>query len=172
VFRDERRERVVEIVHSIGLTGAQLHGREHPSEVRWVAERVPLVIQAFTAGDPALAQAGSGGAHAVLVDAPDPGSGRVFDWSLAEGAPPGVRVMLAGGLDADNVGAAVERLRPWGVDVCTGVETEPGSGRKDPVRLRRFVEAARRAGAAVAHDGWSPGTDSGPLYDWSVDERA
>ncbi len=172
VFRDERRERVVEIVHSIGLTGAQLHGREHPSEVRWIAERVPLVIQAFSAGDPAIAEAASGGAHAVLVDAPDPGSGRVFDWSLAEGAPPGVRVMLAGGLDADNVGAAIERVRPWGVDVCTGVETEPGSGRKDPIRLRRFIDAARRAGAAVAHDGWSPEAESGPLYDWSIDERA
>jgi phosphoribosylanthranilate isomerase len=172
VFRDERRERVVEIVHSIGLTGAQLHGREHPSEVRWVAARVPLVIQAFPAGDPALAEAAGGGAHAVLVDAPDPGSGRVFDWSLAEGAPSGVRVMLAGGLDADNVAAAIQRVRPWGVDVCTGVETEPGSGRKDPIRLRRFLETARAAGAAVAQDGWSPGRPAGRLYDWSIDERA
>jgi phosphoribosylanthranilate isomerase len=172
VFRDERRERVAEVVHSIGLTGAQLHGREHPSEVRWIAERVPLVIQAFPAGDAALAQAGAGGAHAVLIDAPNPGSGRVFDWSLAEGAPPGVRVILAGGLDADNVAAAIQRVRPWGVDVSTGVETEPGSGRKDPIRMRRFIEAARRAGAALALDGWAPGDERGRLYDWSIDERA
>jgi phosphoribosylanthranilate isomerase len=170
VFRDERRERVVEIVHSIGLTGAQLHGREHASEVAWIAERVPLVIQAFRAGDPSLANAGSSAAHAVLVDAPEPGSGQVFDWSLAEGIPPGVRVILAGGLDPDNVGAAVARVRPWGVDVSTGVETEPGSGRKDPIRLRRFVEAARLAADAVAQDGWAPRATGGGLYDWQVDE--
>ncbi len=171
VFRDERRERVVEVVHSIGLTGAQLHGREPTSEVAWIAERVPFVIQAFRAGDPALAAAGDHAAHVVLLDAPEPGSGQVFDWSLAEGVPPGVRVILAGGLDADNVGAAVHRVRPWGVDVSTGVETEPGSGRKDPARLRRFVEAARRAADEVAHDGWQPGGDGGDLYDWQFDDR-
>jgi phosphoribosylanthranilate isomerase len=174
VFRDERRERVVEIVHSIGLTGAQLHGREPASEVAWIAERVPFVIQAFRAGDPSLAAAGKSAAHAVLLDAPEPGSGQVFDWSLAEGVPPGVRVIVAGGLDADNVGAAVRRVRPWGVDVSSGVETEPGSGRMDPIKLRRFVEAARRAADAVTHDGWSPGRegrDGGALYDWQVDDR-
>lgn len=170
VFRDERRERVVEIVHSIGLTGAQLHGREHPTEVAWIAERVPFVIQAFPAGDPALATAADRPSPVVLLDAATPGSGQVFDWSLAEGVPPGVRVILAGGLDADNVAAAVRRVRPWGVDVSTGVETEPGSGRKDPVRLRRFVEAARAGAAEVAHDGWQPGTDTRGLYDWQVDE--
>ena len=57
VFRDERPERVVELVHRLGLTGAQLHGREPLSEVRWVRRRVPFVIQAFAAGDPALAAA-------------------------------------------------------------------------------------------------------------------
>lgn len=173
VFRDERRERVVETVHSLGLTGAQLHGREHASEVRWIAQRVGLVIWAFRAGDPALTGAAGGNASIVMVDAPDPGSGRVFDWSLAEGAPSGVRVMLAGGLDATNVGEAIKRVRPFGVDTSTGVETEPGSGRKDPVRLRRFIEAARRAGAEVARDGWTPaeGSEHPRLYDWQVDER-
>ena len=171
VFRDERRERVVEIVHSIGLTGAQLHGREHSSEVRWIAERVPLVIHAFRAGDPALASAASGNPTAVLLDAPDPGSGQVFDWSQAEGAPAGVRVLLAGGLTDANVADAIRRVRPWGVDVSTGVETEPGSGRKDAVRLRRFIEAARIAGSEVAQDGWTPDGD-GRVYDWSLDERA
>ena len=172
VFRDERRERVVEIVHSIGLTGAQLHGREHSSEVRWIAARVPLVIHAFRPGDPALATAARGNPTAVLLDAPEPGSGQVFDWSQAEGAPPGVRVLLAGGLHDANVGDAIRRVRPWGVDVSSGVETEPGSGRKDAARLRRFIEAARRAGAAVAHDGWTPTGDGAGVYDWSLAERA
>ncbi|HEV2311346.1 MAG TPA: phosphoribosylanthranilate isomerase [Acidimicrobiia bacterium] len=171
VFRDERRERVVEVVHTIGLTGAQLHGREHPTEVRWVADRVPLVLQAFPAGDPALAQAAGGGASAVLIDAPEPGSGRVYDWSLAEGAPPGVRVVLAGGLDEHNVGDAIRAVRPFGVDVSTGVETEPGSGRKDPLKLRRFIEAAREAGAAVAEDEGMPAVEPGRLYDWSLERR-
>lgn len=171
VFRDERPERVVEVVHSIGLTGAQLHGREHPSEVRWVADRVPLVIQAFAAGDPSLPQSAGSGASAVLIDGPDPGSGRVYDWSLAEGAPSGVRVVLAGGLDEHNVGDAIRAVRPFGVDVSTGVETEPGSGRKDPVKLRRFIEAAREAGAAVAEDEGMPAFEPGRLYDWSIERR-
>jgi phosphoribosylanthranilate isomerase len=170
VFRDERPARVVEVVHSVGLRGAQLHGREPTSEVQYVRTRVGLVIQAFAAGDPALASAAEGGADVVLVDAPAGGSGEVFDWALAEGAPSGVRLLLAGGLTPENVSAAIRRVRPWGVDVDTGTETEPGSGRKDPRKLRRFVEAAHRAGRELGADGWVPGTDAG-AYDWRVDER-
>jgi phosphoribosylanthranilate isomerase len=167
VFRDERPGRVVEIVNSVGLGGAQLHGREPSSEVRYVRARVPFVIQAFRAGDPAVANAADGKADIVLLDAPDPGSGRVFDWSLAEGVPSGMRLLLAGGLTPDNVGEAIRRVRPWGVDVSTGVETEPGSGRKDARRLTRFLEEARRAGAEVESDGWVP-ADAAP-YDWQED---
>jgi len=132
---------------------------------------VPLVIQAFAAGDPSLPQSAGSGASAVLIDGPDPGSGRVYDWSLAEGAPSGVRVVLAGGLDEHNVGDAIRAVRPFGVDVSTGVETEPGSGRKDPVKLRRFIEAAREAGAAVAEDEGMPAFEPGRLYDWSIERR-
>ncbi|HEX5614543.1 MAG TPA: phosphoribosylanthranilate isomerase [Acidimicrobiia bacterium] len=177
VFRNERPERVVEIANRIGLHGVQLHGREPLSEVRWIRERVQFVIQAFAAGDPALASAANGPADVVLVDSPDPGSGRVFDWSLAEGAPGGVRLLLAGGLTPDNVGEAIRRVRPWGVDVSTGVEAT--AGRKDPRKMRRFVEAAREAGAAVADplppsvaavpdDGFADADVDRP-YDWSVD---
>ena len=180
VFRNERPERVVDLASRIGLHGVQLHGREPLSEVRWIRERVSFVVQAFAAGDPALASAANGPADVVLVDSPDPGSGRVFDWSLAEGAPGGVRLLLAGGLTPDNVGEAIRRVRPWGVDVSTGVEATPG--RKDPRKMRRFVEAAREAGAAVA-DPLPPAVslsaadafddlDGGGVdrpYDWSVD---
>lgn len=144
VFRNERPERVVEIAGRVGLHGVQLHGDEPISEVRWIRERVQFVIQAFTAGDPALAAAANSPADVVLVDSPDPGSGKVFDWRLAEGAPGGIRMLLAGGLTPDNVGEAIRLVRPWGVDVSTGVEMAPG--RKDPRKLRRFVEAARAAG--------------------------
>jgi phosphoribosylanthranilate isomerase len=172
VFRDERPERVVEIVNSTGLGGAQLHGREPKTDVRFVRERVPFLIQGFRAGDPAIAQAAETGADVVLLDSAEPGSGRVFDWELAEGLPPGSRLLLAGGLTADNVADAIRRVRPWGVDVATGVEADAGSGRpvngrKDARRLTRFIEEARRAGADVTSDGWVP--DDATPYDWQAD---
>lgn len=167
VFRDERPERVVETVHQIGLTGAQLHGREPLSEVRWIRQRVDFVVQAFTAGDPALHAAANGPADVVLIDSPDPGSGRLFDWTLAEGAPGGIRLMLAGGLTPENVGEAIEKVRPWGVDVSTGVERSPG--RKDATKLRRFIQHAHEAGRAVMEDERPTPAIVGP-YDWEVDE--
>jgi phosphoribosylanthranilate isomerase len=167
VFRDERPERVVEIVNTAGLKGAQLHGREPLSDVRYVRERVPLVIQGFAAGDPAVSSAANGPADLVLIDSPEPGSGRVFDWSLAEGAPGGMRLLLAGGLTADNVGSAIERIRPWGVDVATGVEIAPGNSRKDARKLRRFLEAAKEAGEQLERAGWSGGGTE--PFDWQDD---
>ncbi|MDP9336501.1 MAG: phosphoribosylanthranilate isomerase [Actinomycetota bacterium] len=147
VFRDERPERIVEIVGRAGLHGAQLHGDEPASEVKWIRERVQFVIQAFAAGDPALRTAGKSAADIILVDSPDPGSGKVFDWRLAEGAPRGKRILLAGGLTPENVGDAIRLVRPWGVDVSSGVERQPG--RKDPGKLRRFVIGARETAADV-----------------------
>jgi phosphoribosylanthranilate isomerase len=167
VFRDELPERVVEVINTVGLKGAQLSGREPLSDVRYVRKRVPIVFQGFAAGDPAIATAGNGPADAVLVDSAEPGSGRVFDWSLAEGVPAGMRMVLAGGLTSDNVGDAIERVRPWGVDVATGVETTPGSGRKDPRKVRRFVEAAKSAGERLTRAGWVPGPDI--PYDWQAE---
>lgn len=165
VFRNERPERIVTIVSKVGLHGVQLSGHEPLSEVRWIRERVPFVIQAFTAGDPALAAAANGPADAVLIDSPNPGSGRVFDWTLAEGAPGGVKLILAGGLTHDNVGEAIARVRPWGVDVSSGVESTPG--RKDARKLRLFVEEARVAGERLADAG--AGTDEVDLTEPAPD---
>jgi phosphoribosylanthranilate isomerase len=164
VFRNETPERVVEVVSRTGLKGAQLHGGELPTDVRAVRARLPFVIQALPAGDARLAQAGSGpgSADVVLIDAPEPGSGTVFDWSLAEGAPDGVRLLLAGGLNPDNVEQAIRQVRPWGVDVASGVEASPG--RKDATKVRLFVETAKRVGQAL-DEGWAPGDDS--PYDWA-----
>jgi phosphoribosylanthranilate isomerase len=141
VFKDESKERVVDYYARIGLAGVQIHGYAAPSDVRWIRERVPFLMRAYGAGDPALARAGDDPIDAVLVDSPSPGSGKVFDWTLAEGAPAGVRLVLAGGLNATNVADAIEKVRPWGVDVSTGVEASPGV--KDERKLRRFVTAAR-----------------------------
>lgn len=143
VFRDEAKERVVDQVNRNGLKAAQLSGRESPEAVAWIAERVPMTIKAFPGGHPEVANAGRYGAGVVMLDAASPGSGQVFDWALAAEVPDGVRVLLAGGLDPDNVGAAIAQVRPWGVDVASGVEAAPG--RKDPQKLRAFIVAARRA---------------------------
>jgi phosphoribosylanthranilate isomerase len=162
VFRDELPERVVEITQAAGLRGAQLHGHESPETTRWVRERVRFVLQAFRAGDPALEHARDHGADAVLLDSSVPGGGRVFDWSLAHDAPLGLRLVLAGGLTPDNVGDAIRQVRPWGVDVSTGVETSPGH--KDARKLRAFLKEARQA-APVPY----LGNDELP-YDWQEDE--
>jgi phosphoribosylanthranilate isomerase len=158
VFRDENPERVVEIVNTIGLRAAQLHGHESAEQARWVRERVPFLIQAFPAGGAAIDRALDYNADAVMIDAPSPGSGEVFDWSLADGVPDGMRLVLAGGLTPGNVGEAIARVHPWGVDVVSGVEAEPG--RKDPVKVRTFVAAAKAAGD-VPYEG-----DDAMPFDW------
>jgi len=158
VFRNELPERVVQIVNGSGLKAAQLHGKETPEQARFVGERVPVVFQAFVAGDPAINKAHEYGADAVMLDSPSPGSGQVFDWRLAEGVPDGLRLLLAGGLNPENVGEAIAGVHPWGVDVVTGVEAAPGH--KDPLKVRAFVSAAKAAEPPAP----VPTTD-GP-YDW------
>lgn len=165
VFRDEAASRVVDIVNTTGLRAAQLHGHESAEGTRWVRERVPFVIKAFAAGDPLLDRAGEFGADAVLVDSPRPGSGQVVDWSAVDGRPEGRRVILAGGLDPDNVAEAIATVRPWGVDVATGVEADRGEpGQKDARKVKAFIDAARRAGADAA------GPDDHGPYDWMQDD--
>jgi phosphoribosylanthranilate isomerase len=166
VFANERPEHVVEVASTVGLHGVQLSGKEPLSEVRWIRERLPLVIQAFAAGDPALATAANGPADVVMIDSPSPGSGQVFDWRLAEGAPGGIRLLLAGGLNPDNVADAIRLVRPWGVDVATGVESSPGQ--KDPRKLRRFIEAARGGGESLEEPLRERESSAGP-YDWQAD---
>jgi phosphoribosylanthranilate isomerase len=158
VFRDQAPQRVVEICNAAGLRCAQLHGHETVEQATYVRARVPLLIQAFAAGDPALERADEYPADAFLIDSHTPGSGEVFDWSLGEGAPQGRRIIVAGGLTAENVAEAVRTLHPWGVDVSTGVERSPG--RKDPVKVRRFIEAARAA-EPPEYEG-----DENLPYDW------
>ena len=144
IFRNEAKERVVDIVHTAGLNAAQLHGNESPEEVEWVSARVPTVIKAVAAGTEQAMRASEFPTPIILVDATTPGGGEVFDWSLAKSLPADRHILLAGGLNPDNVADAIAAVRPWGVDVASGVEREPG--RKDPSALRRFIQNAKHAG--------------------------
>ena len=161
VFRDQSPQRVVEIMESTGLRAAQLHGRETPEQSVWIRRRVRTTIKAFAAGDRAIGEAASYGADILLLDAATPGSGQVFDWRLAEGVPSGHRLLLAGGLGAENVAEAIAKVNPWGVDAVSQLESAPG--KKDPRKLRAFIAAAKGA-ARPAYQG----EGSGP-YDWQED---
>lgn len=161
VFRDESPERVLDIVHRSGVKAAQLHGHETPAMVAEVSRHVRWVIKAVAAGSPDARHADQFGTDIVLVDAQSPGSGEAFDWSLVDEVAPGPRLILAGGLHPDNVEAAVRAVRPWGVDVSSGVEKSPG--RKDALKVKAFVERARAA--ALDH---ADGSGQVP-YDWADD---
>lgn len=172
VFRDWAPQRVSDVAHSAGLQAVQLHGHEPPEVAQWLKTRVPMVIQAFAAGDGRVRQAREYGADAIMLDAPSPGSAQVFDWSLASEVPTGQRVVIAGGLDPDNVGRAIAQTHCWGVDVASGVERTPGY--KDPIKLREFIQAALEGFAALdgprdvdADD--ERGGAASELYDWQED---
>jgi len=134
VFVDESPEKIEQIAEQLGLDVAQLHGSEtpenYPRGIRiWKAVRITGRAGGFACPD---------SAEALLLDGP--ASGITFDWSLA--AKISAPVILAGGLNPDNVRDAIERARahPWGVDVSSGVESSPG--RKDHARMKKFIEAA------------------------------
>ncbi len=166
VFRNEAPARVVEICHFAGLRAAQLHGHESGEDCRYVRSKVGLLIKGFPAGSHELERFDEYHADIALIDSPMPGSGQVFDWSLAEGAPSNRPLLLAGGLTPDNVADAIRRVRPWGVDVSSGVEASPG--RKDALKVSRFVANAKAADPAA------PGADgldehAGAPFDWQRD---
>jgi phosphoribosylanthranilate isomerase len=175
VFRDEAPRRVIEIANLIGLRAVQLHGVESTTDTQWIAGRVGWTIKAFPAGHRNIERFEEYGAQLMLIDGTNPGSGELFDWRLAEGVIDPRRLIVSGGLRPDNVGAAIAHLHPWGVDVCSGVESSPGV--KDPGKLRQFISAAHDAaqamvpptepGAAVADDrGDGGGPEDAGLFDW------
>ncbi len=148
VFRDEAPQRVVEIANHAGLKAVQLHGMESAEDTRWIRQRVGATIKAFPAGHRNIDRFDEYGAQFLLIDGANPGSGELFDWRLAEGVDDPSRLIVSGGLDPSNVGRAIAHLRPWGVDVASGVESSPGV--KDPGKLRDFVAAVRAAEVDLA----------------------
>lgn len=137
----------------------QLHGRETPERVAAIRARAGRpVMKAIPVGrrdDLKVVPAYAAVADRILFDArPDPGAllpggnGRPFDWQLVAGLDVGRPLMLSGGLDAGNVGAALRMAGTDGVDVSSGVEDAPGV--KSPARIRAFLAAARDAAGRTA----------------------
>lgn len=158
VFRDEHPKRVGEIVRASNVKCAQLHGRENRESVESVAKQVQYVIKAYPAGSDAVRHADQLPTDLILMDAPSPGSGQMFDWAMTSDVPDGVRLILAGGLTPDNVADAIHTVQPWGVDTASGVESAPG--KKDALKVKRFIERAKAASPAP-----HVGIDAMP-YDW------
>jgi phosphoribosylanthranilate isomerase len=143
VFRDEHPQRVIDTVREAGVFGAQLHGHESTRHVSDVMKEIHWVIKAVAAGSVEARTADDFQTNLILVDSPNPGSGVEFDRSLLSEIPSGLRILLAGGLTPENVGDAIAKVEPWGVDVSSGVEKSHGY--KDPIKLKNFIEASRSA---------------------------
>ena len=151
VFVNEESPQVVRAVaREAGLGAVQLHGDESPEYCDALGDL--FTIKALRVGPGYTAQSAKRySTDAVLLDAYSGeaygGTGRTFDWALARSTREAVsRLFLAGGLTPETVAAAVRAVRPYAVDVCSGVESSPG--RKDHPLLRRVVEAARAAASS------------------------
>ncbi|HWE84962.1 MAG TPA: phosphoribosylanthranilate isomerase [Terracidiphilus sp.] len=155
VFVDTPIEEIASTVRSCGLTGVQLHAgysADTPARLRREFGAGLRILRVVHFGPAAPEQAGAFGADAnvdaILVDSRTAtavgGTGIAFDWDAASATlfrKGDARLIAAGGLNPANVAEAIATLRPWGVDVASGVESEPG--RKDPARVRAFIAAAR-----------------------------
>jgi len=133
---------------SLKLHAAQLHGDETPEDVAELARSLPVFKAFRVEPDFPLATLDEyAEAYAFLFDAAHTGqyggTGRTTDWDVARRATVGRRIILAGGLNVENVAAAVRIVRPYGIDVASGVESGPG--KKDHGLLREFIEEVRRA---------------------------
>jgi len=141
VFADESADYVDLAVRTCSLDLVQLHGGEPPHYVRELAERCGVpIIKAITdrSQDPLEYRDADFLMFDLAKDAGGAGGGVAEVWRrAAEAAARGRSVFLAGGLTPDNVAEAIRKVRPWCVDVCSGVESSPG--RKDPAAVARFL---------------------------------
>jgi phosphoribosylanthranilate isomerase len=153
VFVNEEASRIIDIASQVGLTAVQLHGDESPEFCRRLGSI--KTIKAIRVGqDFDLSVIESYPVSMVLLDSDIRGSyggtGQRFDWRIAIEAKRFARIILAGGLTTDNVWEAITHVRPPAIDVCSGVEAEPG--RKDLDKLRRFMAIVARANALIASE--------------------
>ena len=158
VFVNEPIEKILETVRKVGLTAAQLHGVEsHKPEFIKALKAGPelkvfLVLPgAEVSSDLEWNMNGERSISGIFFDSGTPqqpgGTGTVFDWKAVASGIHAIgerlKVVVAGGLNSNNVEDAIRILKPWGVDVVSGVEARPG--KKDPQRVRAFVDAVRQA---------------------------
>ncbi|MFH1742160.1 MAG: phosphoribosylanthranilate isomerase [bacterium] len=145
LFVDEDLSEVQRIMDETGLHIAQFHGTESPEILRRYGRPTIKAFRIQSAED--LKAMKDFNAAAFLLDTYRKGlpggTGKTFDWHLAQDAARENRVILAGGLTPENVGEAIRLVRPFAVDVASGVESSPG--KKDPDLVHRFVEAVREA---------------------------
>lgn len=144
VFANESSEVIHQVAETCSLDYAQLHGEETPEHAR--ALRLPFILARRVRDRPSWDDLARYDAWAYLFDTYHPrslgGTGRTWRWELLEGwneRP--ARIIVAGGLTPDNVRAAIRQIRPWGVDVSSGVEARPG--RKDPAKVERFIQQVK-----------------------------
>lgn len=147
VFVNEEQSVVRNLMDDCGLSLAQLHGSESAA---YCQELGRPVLKALRVKDRsaflALAEfRGRAGVRGFVLDAFSDqaygGTGQVIDWQLAAEAAKAANILLAGGLTPDNVQQAIQAVQPYGVDVSSGVEREPG--KKDHEKVRAFIRAAR-----------------------------
>ncbi len=147
VFVDEEQQVVRNLMDDCGLALAQLHGHESAA---YCQELGRPVLKALRVKDRssflALAEfQGRAGVRGFVLDAFSDqaygGTGRVIDWQLAAEVARAANILLAGGLTPDNVEKAIQSVQPYGVDVSSGVEREPG--KKDHEKVRAFIRAVR-----------------------------
>ncbi len=141
---------VATVLDACALDLAQLHGDERPEHLTLLWGRAFKAVRdpaALTEADLEALTVFSPNQPAFLVDAQAPnlygGSGQLADWTIATRLAARHAIFLAGGLNPLNVAAAIEQVKPWGVDVASGVESAPGQ--KDHAKLRAFVAAATAA---------------------------
>ena len=145
VFVNQELELVRKIANDLALDAVQLHGEETPDYVRGLG--LPFVIKALRVGaDFFKLETIDYGSEAILLDTwsgqSPGGTGETFPWSIAKTFRAGAkRLILAGGLTSENVASAIRAVRPFAVDVCSGVEASPGQ--KERAKVQRFVESVR-----------------------------
>jgi len=143
VFRHQEDHEIVRIVERDGLRAVQLHDPASEVLLDALAAREVRVIRALRTHDTALNECERAQIVAVIVDGAQPGSGVANDWSALASMSFDVPLIAAGGLDPENVAHVIAEVRPWGVDVASGVEYVHGV--KDPVKVANFVSRAREA---------------------------
>jgi len=148
LFVNADRKQVMGVISQLHLDCLQFHGDEDAAYCQSFAMPYIKAIRVQPEQDPMVVIKSHPQAAAILLDAYDPqhagGTGKQFDWSVArECVQQSPRpIVLAGGLDADNAGQAINEVKPWALDLSSGVESEPGL--KDPERLKVFFDEVNR----------------------------